>query len=166
MCDPETRWLSQSATGRPSAHHWVRFPSQKRITGHIALNGRAPASTMVSMQWRLRVRVPLCPLSIFNGEDTHAAGGTPIPPAAPKPPLQATLVLASPPSTGVSGMVDTMMAINSNGLVYHRNGTCAPGSLPFLNVEARASRSPHNQGSRVHSWQFFSTLRITPSRTA
>lgn len=23
--------------GRLSAHHWVRFPSQKRITGHIAL---------------------------------------------------------------------------------------------------------------------------------
>lgn len=36
--------------GRLSAHHWVRFPSQKRITGHIALIGRAPASTTVSTQ--------------------------------------------------------------------------------------------------------------------
>ena len=34
-------------------------------------------------------------------------------------------------------------------LVYHRDGICAPGSLPSLNLEARAlSRSPHNQGSR------------------
>ena len=34
-------------------------------------------------------------------------------------------------------------------LVYHRDGICVPGSLPFLNLEARAlSRSPHNQGSR------------------
>ena len=31
------------AAARLKAYHWVRFPSQKRITGHIALNGRAPA---------------------------------------------------------------------------------------------------------------------------
>ena len=37
--------------GHLSAHHWVRFPSQKRITGRIALNGRAPVSTTVSAQW-------------------------------------------------------------------------------------------------------------------
>lgn len=37
--------------GRLSAHHWVRFPSQKRITGRIASIGRAPVSTTVSAQW-------------------------------------------------------------------------------------------------------------------
>ena len=42
------------------------------------------------------------------------------------------------------------MVVSMNDLVYHRDGICAPGSLPFLNLEARAlSRSPHNQGSRV-----------------
>lgn len=50
LCDPETTDLhgQQRASVRP---HWVRFPSQKRITGHIALIGRAPASTTVSTQW-------------------------------------------------------------------------------------------------------------------
>lgn len=47
-------------------------------------------------------------------------------------------------------MVGTTRVVKTdNDLVYHRNGICVPGSLPFLNLEARAlSRSPHNQGSR------------------
>ena len=36
LCDLETADPA-SAKGRPSAHHWVRFPSQKRITGRIVL---------------------------------------------------------------------------------------------------------------------------------
>lgn len=48
-----------------------------------------------------------------------------------------------------------------NDLVYHRNGICVPGSLPFLNLEARAlSRSPHNQGSRDSLVAVFLTVEI------
>ena len=32
--------------------------------------------------WGSKFFIGFCPLSVFNGEDTHAAGGTPIPPAA------------------------------------------------------------------------------------
>ena len=54
-----------------------------------------------------------------------------------------------------------------NDLVYHRNGICVPGSLPFLNLEARAlSRSPHNQGSRDSLVELPSTQRTILSRTA
>ena len=43
-----------------------------------------------------------------------------------------------------------MTVVSMSDLIYHRDGICAPGSLPFFNLEARAlSRSPHNQGSRV-----------------
>lgn len=43
----------------------------------------------------------------------------------------------------VSGMVGTMRVVKTdNDLVYHRNGICVPGSLPFLNFRARALRSP------------------------
>ncbi len=42
----------------------------------------------------------------------------------------------------VSGMVGTMRVVKTdNDLVYHRNGICVPGSLPFLNFRARALRS-------------------------
>ena len=42
-----------------------------------------------------------------------------------------------------------MTVVSMSDLIYHRDGICAPGSLPFLNLEARAlSRSPHNQSSR------------------
>ena len=48
-----------------------------------------------------------------------------------------------------------------NDLVYHRNVICVPGSLPFLNLEARAlSRSPHNQGSRDSLVAVFLTVEI------
>ena len=46
----------------------------------------------------------------------------------------------------VSGMVGTMRVVKTdNDLVYHRNGICVPGSLPFLNFRARALRSPMAQ---------------------
>jgi len=42
------------AAARLKAYHWVRFPSQKRIIGHIALNGRVPiVSTTMSAQWEV-----------------------------------------------------------------------------------------------------------------
>lgn len=50
VCATPKPLTSTVSKGRLSAHHWVRFPSQKRITGHIALIGRAPASTTVSTQ--------------------------------------------------------------------------------------------------------------------
>ncbi len=53
------------------------------------------------------------------------------------------------------------MVVSINDLVYHRNGICVPGSLPFLNLEARAlSRSPHNQGSRDSLVAVFLTVEI------
>ena len=51
VCATPKPLTSTVSKGRLSAHPWVRFPSQKRITGHIALIGRAPASTTVSTQW-------------------------------------------------------------------------------------------------------------------
>ena len=55
LCDPETRRTTRSATGRPSAPGKVPQPViRKRIKGHIALNGRAPAaSTTMSAQWEV-----------------------------------------------------------------------------------------------------------------
>lgn len=53
------------------------------------------------------------------------------------------------------------MVVSINDLVYHRNGICVPGSLPFLKLEARAlSRSPHNQGSRDSLVAVFLTVEI------
>ena len=55
MCDPENTDLHDQQ--RASVRPWVRFAQlvdQKRITGHIALNGRAPAaSTTMSAQWEV-----------------------------------------------------------------------------------------------------------------
>ena len=85
-----------------SSKSWPRPPSRpvraaerprelsrvrSKLTLEWAVGVCATPNPLTSRSW---VRIPPCPLSVFNGEDTHAAGGTPIPPAAPKPPLQAT----------------------------------------------------------------------------
>ena len=80
----------------------------------------------------------------------------------PIPPLQATYTILTSGWYAVSGMVGTMRVVKTeNDLVYHRNGICVPGSLPFSNLEARAlSRSPHNQGSRDSLVAVFLTVEI------
>lgn len=64
-------------------------------------------------------------------------------PCPPILPLQATYTILTSGWYAVSGMVGTMRVVKTdNDLVYHRNGICVPGSLPFLNFRARALRSP------------------------
>lgn len=103
----------------------------------------------------------------YTGERS-ASGSTMECSLPPIPPLQATYTILTSGWYAVSGMVGTMRVVKTdNDLVYHRNGICVPGSLPFLNLEARAlSRSPHNQGSRDSLVELPSTQRTILSRTA
>ncbi len=172
--------------GRLSAHHWVRFPSQKRITGHIALIGRAPASTTVSTQREAAGSSPAvsavavaCAVTRTHHpcEVVCKRKNLGVPPLRPSF-IDFSALFCGPMAYDKPKQVYT--ATSRRPMFSTQNGQGVPGRetghskstvsrvrLPShpLRWHNGVSSLPHRV-REIHSWQFFSPSRSTPSRTA